>query len=37
MTTATIPHPTIVSQDEWVAERKKLLVHEKELTNSTTV
>jgi predicted dithiol-disulfide oxidoreductase (DUF899 family) len=32
MTTATIPHPPIVSQDEWLAERKKLLTHEKELT-----
>lgn len=32
MTTATIPHPPIVSQDEWLAERKKLLAHEKELT-----
>jgi predicted dithiol-disulfide oxidoreductase (DUF899 family) len=28
----TIPHPKIVSRDEWLAERKKLLAHEKELT-----
>lgn len=27
-----IPHPPIVSEDEWRAERLKLLVHEKELT-----
>jgi len=32
MTTSTIPHPPIVSQDQWLAERKKLLAHEKELT-----
>ena len=32
MTTSTIPHPQIVSQDQWLAERKKLLAHEKELT-----
>jgi predicted dithiol-disulfide oxidoreductase (DUF899 family) len=32
MTTTTIPHPPIVSQEEWLAERKKLLTHEKELT-----
>jgi predicted dithiol-disulfide oxidoreductase (DUF899 family) len=31
-TTSTIPHPPIVSQDQWVAERKKLLAQEKELT-----
>lgn len=31
MTTA-IPHPPIVSQDEWLGERLKLLAHEKELT-----
>ncbi|HEX4963234.1 MAG TPA: DUF899 domain-containing protein [Thermoanaerobaculia bacterium] len=30
--TSTIPHPPIVSQDQWLAERKKLLAHEKELT-----
>ncbi len=28
----TIPHPPIVSREEWLAERKKLLAHEKELT-----
>jgi predicted dithiol-disulfide oxidoreductase (DUF899 family) len=27
-----IPHPPIVSQDRWVAARKELLTHEKELT-----
>jgi predicted dithiol-disulfide oxidoreductase (DUF899 family) len=34
MTTTThkIPHPPIASRDQWRAERKKLLVHEKELT-----
>lgn len=32
MTTGAIPHPQIVSQDQWLAERKKLLTHEKELT-----
>jgi len=32
MTTITIPHPPIVSRDLWLAERKKLLAHEKELT-----
>jgi predicted dithiol-disulfide oxidoreductase (DUF899 family) len=32
MTTTTIPHPPIVSQDEWLGERLKLLAHEKELT-----
>jgi predicted dithiol-disulfide oxidoreductase (DUF899 family) len=32
MTTSAIPHPTIVSRDEWLAERKKLLAEEKELT-----
>jgi predicted dithiol-disulfide oxidoreductase (DUF899 family) len=30
--TSTIPHPPIVSRDQWTAERKKLLTHEKELT-----
>jgi predicted dithiol-disulfide oxidoreductase (DUF899 family) len=30
--TIQIPHPPIVSQEEWLAERKKLLAHEKELT-----
>lgn len=28
----TTPHPKIVSRDEWLAERKKLLAHEKEHT-----
>ncbi|HEV8146377.1 MAG TPA: DUF899 domain-containing protein [Bryobacteraceae bacterium] len=32
MTTSTIPHPPIVSREQWLAERKKLLAHEKELT-----
>src|ERR1700730_520465 len=32
MTATTIAHPPIVSQDQWLAERKKLLAHEKELT-----
>jgi predicted dithiol-disulfide oxidoreductase (DUF899 family) len=32
VTTATIPHPPIVSRDQWLAERKKLLADEKELT-----
>jgi predicted dithiol-disulfide oxidoreductase (DUF899 family) len=32
MTSSTIPHPAIVSQDQWLAERKKLLTEEKELT-----
>jgi predicted dithiol-disulfide oxidoreductase (DUF899 family) len=27
-----IPHPPIVSRDRWLAERKRLLAHEKELT-----
>jgi predicted dithiol-disulfide oxidoreductase (DUF899 family) len=32
MTTTAVPHPAIVSQDRWLAERKKLLADEKELT-----
>ncbi|MCU1334563.1 MAG: hypothetical protein JWO19_144 [Bryobacterales bacterium] len=32
MTTSTIPHPGIVSRDQWLAKRKELLAHEKELT-----
>jgi predicted dithiol-disulfide oxidoreductase (DUF899 family) len=32
MATNEIPHPPIVSPDQWLAERKKLLAHEKELT-----
>src|ERR1700730_16060539 len=31
MTTSTTPHPRIVSRDQWLAERKALLAHEKEL------
>ena len=27
-----IPHPPIVSQQEWLTERKKLLAEEKQLT-----
>jgi predicted dithiol-disulfide oxidoreductase (DUF899 family) len=32
MTASTIPQPRIVSRDQWLAERKKLLADEKELT-----
>jgi predicted dithiol-disulfide oxidoreductase (DUF899 family) len=32
MTTTTIPHPPIVSRNQWLADRKKLLSAEKELT-----
>ena len=32
MTTSTTPHPRIVSRDQWLAERKTFLSHEKELT-----
>src|ERR1035438_1073570 len=32
MTTSTTAQPPIVSRDEWLAERKKLLADEKELT-----
>src|SRR5260370_7943475 len=32
MTTNEVPHPPIVSRDQWLSERKKLLAHEKELT-----
>jgi predicted dithiol-disulfide oxidoreductase (DUF899 family) len=32
MKTSTIPHSPIVSREQWLAERKKLLAHEKELT-----
>ena len=32
MTSSTIPHPPVASRDQWLIERKKLLVHEKELT-----
>jgi predicted dithiol-disulfide oxidoreductase (DUF899 family) len=34
MTTSTVPHPPIVSRDQWLDERKKLLVREKELTKT---
>ena len=34
MTTGTIPHPPIVSHDDWLAARKELLVREKELTRA---
>jgi predicted dithiol-disulfide oxidoreductase (DUF899 family) len=32
MTSSTIPHPPVVSPDQWLAERKRLQAHEKELT-----
>jgi len=32
MTTITLPHPPVVSREQWLSERKKLLEHEKELT-----
>jgi predicted dithiol-disulfide oxidoreductase (DUF899 family) len=32
MTLSQIAHPPIVSRAEWLAERRKLLAHEKELT-----
>src|SRR6478672_8346779 len=32
MSPSTTPHPPIVSQEQWLAERKELLTHEKELT-----
>jgi predicted dithiol-disulfide oxidoreductase (DUF899 family) len=32
MTDTTTAHPDIASREEWLAERKKLLVHEKEAT-----
>jgi hypothetical protein len=28
-TTITIPHPTIVSRDQWLTERKKPLAHDR--------
>jgi predicted dithiol-disulfide oxidoreductase (DUF899 family) len=31
MTMNTIPHPRIASRDHWLAERKELPAHEKEL------
>jgi predicted dithiol-disulfide oxidoreductase (DUF899 family) len=33
MATATIPHPPVVSRDQWLKSRKGLLYHEKELTH----
>ena len=33
MSTSTIENPTIVSRDEWLAARKKLLAREKQLTH----
>ncbi|MBV9848162.1 MAG: DUF899 family protein, partial [Armatimonadetes bacterium] len=32
MTQNQMPQPEVVSRDEWLVERKKLLTHEKELT-----
>ncbi len=32
MTTSAVPHPRIASREQWLAERKKLLADEKELT-----
>jgi predicted dithiol-disulfide oxidoreductase (DUF899 family) len=32
MTTSLIPHPRIVSRNQWLAERNELLAYEKELT-----
>jgi predicted dithiol-disulfide oxidoreductase (DUF899 family) len=32
LTTTIIPHPPIVSRDQWLTARKNLLAHEKELT-----
>jgi predicted dithiol-disulfide oxidoreductase (DUF899 family) len=32
MKASIIPHPSIVSRDQWLDERRKLLAHEKELT-----
>lgn len=33
MSTATVPHPPVVSQSEWLVSRKELLREEKELTS----
>src|ERR1700720_2425509 len=32
MENTTIPHPQVLSRDQWMAKRKELLAHEKELT-----
>src|ERR1700736_4670668 len=32
MTPNEVPHPPIVSREQWLSERKQLLAHEKELT-----
>jgi len=32
MTTYDVPHPPIVSREQWLVARKKLLAQEKELT-----
>ena len=32
METSTSPHPPVVSREQWLADRKTLLAHEKELT-----
>src|SRR5882757_1295096 len=32
MTATEVPHPPIVSREQWLGERKKLLAQEKELT-----
>ena len=32
METITSPHPLFVSREQWLADRKTLLAHEKELT-----
>ena len=36
MPTSTIPHPGIVSRNQWLAKRKKLLAHEKTLPSNAT-
>lgn len=32
MAPSTIPHPPVISREQWLVERKNLLMHEKELT-----
>src|ERR1700712_5886970 len=32
MTATEVPHPPVASREQWLAERKKLLAQEKELT-----